>query len=762
MAHPDLSGYMLGDFLLIKQIGKGGHSTVYLCVQASLKRNAVVKVAHSRQPDEETRQRFRQEARLASRLDHPYAARMHSFGIAPAPNGGGDGDGWILWIAMEWIQGITIGDWLKQYGPMPPETLVPFFERIVEVVSKTHQLGIVHRDLKPSNIMVIVRQGHMEPRLLDFGIAKLLRDIAALSGDAPGPDDVVTVRIRVKPVPVEHPPSAPSEVPWMRNGYQGLTVPGLPLGTLEYMAPEQWYEAQTVDQSADTYSLGILLFEMLTGRLPFHGRSPDEYYRLHRYRDVPLLRGRFSPKVDQVIQRACSKYPRDRYSDVTEMASDLRAALQVVKREHLSATAQQWIDMGQPRGMLWGPEVIKSVTEPPEGYSKPECSFITRSQRHTQRKRWLWRSVIALLAVGAFVIAAMKLRMAHEQARMAQERARAAERLTEAVHTESEREQGRAALLIGAPEAQAYLTEAYKLDHLQSTAFMLARAIQHRLAELARFASTSGRTWSAAFSPDGKQLVTTDDKNAQVWDAQTYRLLFTLPHGDTVYQAVYSSDSTSLVTAGGDGTVRLWNAASGMLVRELRRGSTKPRYSSIALSPDDKLVAAIEMRGAVAHVWDAGTGVSLAELRDDAPSGSPSLAFSCDGHWLAMSSGNDARVFDTRTWAQVLTIAGPGIYDLSWDPTGPRLLTGSTEGDASIWTIPSGKRTYHLRSPRMVSSSLRRVATVRSRCGMRHRGSCGARVTTFMARSSLSSSIGPPRSWLRQVRAAQLPLLMPC
>jgi WD40 repeat protein len=90
--------------------------------------------------------------------------------------------------------------------------------------------------------------------------------------------------------------------------------------------------------------------------------------------------------------------------------------------------------------------------------------------------------------------------------------------------------------------------------------FMLARALQPRLAEQARFTSTKGRMWSAAFSPDGRQIVTTDDQSAQVWDAASRRLLFRLSHDDTVYQAVYSTDGARLVTAGGDGTVRIWCA----------------------------------------------------------------------------------------------------------------------------------------------------------------------------------------------------------
>jgi WD40 repeat protein len=224
---------------------------------------------------------------------------------------------------------------------------------------------------------------------------------------------------------------------------------------------------------------------------------------------------------------------------------------------------------------------------------------------------------------------------------------------------------------------------------------MLARAMQPRLSEQARLSSSSGRMWSATFSPDGKQIVTTDDKNAQLWDARTYRLLFTLPHDDTVYRAAYSADGKRLVTPSGDGTVKLWDPADGSLIRSLRRDGSKLRYAIAALSPDGKVVAAIDAMGEITHVWDTATGAPVAELRN-APLEFPGLAFSADGRWLATTGGDDVRVFDARTWALASTIEGPHIHRLAFDPTGPRLLTGASTGDVAIWDIPSGTRIRHL------------------------------------------------------------------
>src|SRR5205085_2171289 len=115
------------------------------------------------------------EARLASRLDHPYAAHVYAFGVEKEDR--------LLWIAMEMVHGTPFDRWLRERGTLALPELVPFFERIAEVVQTGHEHGIVHRDLKPSNVMVIERAGRLLPKLLDFGVAKLLYEEDAV--DAP-------------------------------------------------------------------------------------------------------------------------------------------------------------------------------------------------------------------------------------------------------------------------------------------------------------------------------------------------------------------------------------------------------------------------------------------------------------------------------------------------------------------------------------------------------------------------------------------------
>src|SRR5262249_591143 len=157
---------MVGEFVLRERIDEGGFGAVYRCEQPLLGREAVIKVLHhGLRGSDVVLQRFMREAQVASRLDHPYAAPIYAFDVDKT-------DG-LCWIAMEPRQGTHLDRWLRDRGRLSLDQLVPFFERVAEVVQTAHECGIVHRDLKPSNIMVIERAGRLLPKLLDFGIAKL-------------------------------------------------------------------------------------------------------------------------------------------------------------------------------------------------------------------------------------------------------------------------------------------------------------------------------------------------------------------------------------------------------------------------------------------------------------------------------------------------------------------------------------------------------------------------------------------------------------
>lgn len=575
-----LSGRTLGEFFLLDRLGEGGAGAVYRARQDGLARPAVVKVLHQRAPPTDASlQRLVREAQLACRVDHLYAVHVYAFGV--------EDDG-LLWIAMELVDGVSLGDWLAGHGPMPLEVFVPFFERVAQVVQAAHEQDIVHRDLKPANIMVIEQDGELLPKLLDFGLAKLV--------------DEVTSQQRG---PAVRSSSRPDD---------SLTPSGFVLGSASYMAPEAWTEPTTVGRAADIYALGVIAFEALTGRRPYRGERIQDLAVLHCEGAIP--------PGPATLRRALAKRPEDRHDSALDLAAELR------------------LEAGADR----------------------------------RRARARRIGAVAGLVAASLIVGVVQFRAFH-LTRVAQQRAAAAE-------ITAELEQGRAALLHDdLAAAQRHLGAAWRSgDHAAATRFMLDRAQQPLRAEMARLPATKGRMWSASWSPDGALIATTDDAGAQIWDGQTYQPLSPLPHEDVVYAAVWTPEG--LVTACGDGSVRIWDPARGDLVRELRLGGQHPRWYAVAAAAGR--IAAVDVKGGIAAVWDAGTGAVLVSL-ELGGAGWPAVAFSADGRWLAATGGDAVQVVEVERRSRTSTF-GEQVRAIAWNPAIPNLLVGTAAGDAMVWS----------------------------------------------------------------------------
>jgi WD40 repeat protein/serine/threonine protein kinase len=693
-----LTGRVLGGYVLRERLGNGGFGEVYRAEHLELRCTAVIKVMNEerRWKDDTAAARFRREAQLASRLRHPNAAQVYDFGVA-APEGEDDHE--VMWIAMEFVDGVTFAKWLDAHGPMSLPEAVEFFWPLLKAVHAAHQCGIVHRDLKPSNVMVVESKdldapGAPVPKLIDFGIAKgSVENIAEdESVEHPG-DKVATELVRATRSPRYYrtatDPDLPKLVPEHRRK---ITGSGFGVGSRPYTSPEQWGDAAKVTAAADIYSLGVMLCEALTRRLPILPLTADgsDGYRrahLHGCPDIDL-----PEDVRRVLYRALSKDPGQRQANALELGTELRALVKLDPNAQIRSLAQRWHERGRSPDLLARGEMLLELTRSVQSQrvasklSKLDDSFLKMSMQRARRAKWAIGALVALAVMSALVVRAeMRTHVAEMRSRMADQNA------TQNA-TESEIEQGRQALIHGeSREAVRHLEQAYQRgDHSPGVVFMLARALQPRMSELSRFASSSGRMWSAMFALDGKRVLTTDDKAARMWDAESGQLLFAMSHGDTVFGAVFSPDGSRIITAGGDGTVRIWNAATGAPMRELRyqgSGAKKWRYFAVAMS--SHFVAAIDLTGKAVHVWDAETGTQVAELGNDAAE-MALVAFSADGHWLASSGRDEVRVFDTSTWRRASTIVGPRIRSLSFDPTGPRLAVGTDDGVASIWEVSRG------------------------------------------------------------------------
>ena len=312
----ELTGRVLGEFVLREPIGEGGFGRVFRAEQPALGREVVVKILHERLAGHrQATARFMGEARLASQLEHPYAAHVYACGA--------ESDG-LLWIAMELVRGTPLSKLLKARGKVSLDELVPFVENLCEVVHTAHELGVVHRDIKPANVMVMTRAGRWLPKLLDFGIARSAlvaeSNVAALIAPDADPDSTAPL------------------------GEDRITEAGAMLGSPSYMAPEQWLAPASVDGRADVYALGVLTYEALVGRVPFQAATLAAIFALHHEAPVPPLGAGFPAALDAVIGKAMAKRPEDRYATPLELATALRAATGVEARDPLPVLDEQLRD----------------------------------------------------------------------------------------------------------------------------------------------------------------------------------------------------------------------------------------------------------------------------------------------------------------------------------------------------------------------------------------------------------------------------------
>jgi eukaryotic-like serine/threonine-protein kinase len=282
-----------GKFVIDAVIAVGGIGTVYRARHLGLDRVVALKLLREEfARDEDFIERFKREARAASRLDHPNSVRVLDFG---------QHDGSLLYLAMEYVEGRTLYQVIQDDFPLSEERIVDILSQVLAAVGVAHDMGVVHRDLKPENIMIIRGTSdegeHAElVKVLDFGIASL----GTVARDATG---------------------AEAEGPRM-------TKRGLLVGTPEYMAPEQ-AGGERADRRSDLYSLGVVLYQMLSKRLPFLGDSALTVAVKH-ITEAPLLPSQFRPinrKLEAVCLRALSKAPEERFGSAREMRSALRVAI---------------------------------------------------------------------------------------------------------------------------------------------------------------------------------------------------------------------------------------------------------------------------------------------------------------------------------------------------------------------------------------------------------------------------------------------------
>lgn len=293
-----------GKYKIIGEIGSGGMGVVYKAVHTTLDSMVAIKVLLPTVTDvPNVVERFKVEAKSAASIKHPNIVEVTDFGLTPDRR---------PFFVMEYLKGESLADRLAQRTRLPEREAVEIADQILSGLSVAHAMGVIHRDLKPENVFIAVGQGGPEKvKLLDFGVAKIVSDPGATVSPA---EDLPTGKY--------------PELSLAKDG-RSLTMHGMVLGTPGYLAPETASNKLKADLRSDLFSVGVLLYEMLTGDLPFNGRTVNDILIATIKAPVPRLSDEvpgISKAMERLVYTALAKMPEQRFQTTGEFMRQLTAA----------------------------------------------------------------------------------------------------------------------------------------------------------------------------------------------------------------------------------------------------------------------------------------------------------------------------------------------------------------------------------------------------------------------------------------------------
>ena len=650
-------GEMLGAYRLIERVGRGGMAEVWRAYQPSLSRFVAIKVLpRFLAADPAYEARFKREARLVSRLRHPNILTGIDFGQQ-------DGHAYMV---SEYVEGGTLADQAGQ--PLPLDYVVGVLRPVANALDYAHARGIVHRDVKPSNVLL---QSDGTPVLADFGVAAVLHGDARLTGE------------------------------------------GVAVGTPIYMSPEQ-VAGQQAAPASDQYSLGVVAYELLTGRPPFAAETPAAVALAHLHKPLPppgSINPRLPLAVEGVLLKALAKEPAERYATVREMAEALASAaaaattaptvgLPAVGATSEPQTAVRLADERSRRGrglvavglalglvgLLVGPSLLSGAAERPPAARPAETSAPATAEP----------MVSGVEPTVPVVEPASKRTGGPAQPSAASP----APGPSPAPRSEPELRLTTVVALRGHADAVWDLAFAPDGGRLVSTSHQEPRLIVWELPsgrEAIRFGGHQAAVVAAAWSPGQfPDLVASGSFQGEIrlWDAA--RGNETAPpltgHSGPIWSLAWDRSGRHLASGADDGTVRVWTPGSGQPGEVIQTGHGAAYAMAWSPAQEGQRLLAGGLRDGAIAIWDAPTGRLRTSVEGHAGP-VQALAWSPDGRLLASGAEDGTlRVWSARPErSQPLPSHRGAVWTVAWSCDGSLLASGAEDGLVRVWRLLSGR-----------------------------------------------------------------------
>jgi WD40 repeat protein/serine/threonine protein kinase len=754
---PAIPGYEILDVL-----GKGGMGLVYKARHLTLKRTVALKVIRdSKHADRETVVRFRREAEAAARLLHPNIVQIYEVGEYEG----------CPYLSLEYVEGGSLASRLDG-TPLPPRLAAVLMQTLARAVQEAHHRHIVHRDLKPANI--------------------LIADCGAQNADAKTTDPAVLVRSGLQSA-IRNPQSAIKITDFglakQLDDDSGQTQTGVLLGTPSYMAPEQATgNNKAVGPAADIHALGVILYELLTGRPPFRAASILD--TVHQVRSQePVAPSRLQPGVPRDLETIClkclQKEPAKRYPSAAALADDLERFLEgkPIQARPVGALARtlKWTRRRPALAALvavtvlagvafwiWGLVYSFQIAAASQAVSEAQQEADAEARKAKNAREAAGKAQTEIQA-------SHYLRdLAFAQRELAADRVDKAETLLDACAVDLRRWEWhhlksccRSELLTFLADPDGVSALAFSADgkrlacggghYTRSDTPSAVKVFDTATGKLllAMQGTHSGTVEGVAFSPDGKRIASAStgldfarlrrgDLKALsstrgevfLWDAETGQKLFRWPGCNTV---AFSRDGAYLAAPGLNRTITVWDTRTGKEFATVSGHIGKVR--SLAFSADGKRLAAasfvlLPAGGGMLQLkrdfklWDLSTRSEVtAELRGN-PGQVVRLDWSPDGRFLATAAGNSVRLWDLTTGEEHCALASPAPFvEIRFSPDSKLLATADlTLGAVKVWDVATGRGLHTLPG---LSGSLTCVAFAGGPTRLLARGSRDGRVTLW-------------------------------